>query len=101
MAEIIRFPVPPSPRRRRRLAWQLGISAAAFEARIRIRNRELAGAGVVLPSVQDFEFVMACREHRIRPDDICGDDSRADLARRIVRALNAQGIDERDGPGSG
>ena len=92
MGRVTRFPVPPSPERRRRLARQSGLSRAALEAEIRAVNRALAGAGAAVPTAQDYAFVAACRERRIRPDDIAGDSDRANLARRIVRALNAQFI---------
>ena len=90
MARVMRFPVPPSPERRRRLARQSGLSQAGLEAKIRATNQALVEAGVAVPTAQDYVFVVACRERRIRPDDIAGDDGRAILARRIVRALNAQ-----------
>ena len=90
MVRVTRFPVPPSPERRRRLARQSGLSQTALEAKIQVTNQALFEAGVAVPTAQDYIFVVACRERRIRPDDISGDDGRAVLARRIVRALNAQ-----------
>ena len=92
MTRIIRFPVPLAPARSARLALQAGMSPEAFEDVVRIRNRELRDAGVAPASNQDAAFVLACREGRIRPDDIAGDDARATLARRIVTRLNGQGF---------
>ena len=97
MVRVIRFPVPPSAERRRRLARQSGLSQTGLEAQIQDLNRVLAEAGITAPTAQDYAFVAACRTRRIRPDDIAGDDDRAILARRIVRALNAQFIGESAG----
>ena len=52
----------------------------------------MLGAGVPPATDEDAAFVVACREGRIRPDDIAGDDTRATLARRIIARLNGQGI---------
>lgn len=92
MTRIIRFPVPLAPGRSARLARQAGLSPEDFKDLVRIRSRELVDAGVAPASDQDAVFVLACREGRIRPDDIAGDDARATLARRIVARLNGQGF---------
>ncbi len=90
MVRVIRFPVPPSAERTRRLARQSDLPQTVLEAQIQDTNQALVEAGVPVPTTEDHAFVAACRARRIRPDDIAGDDGRAILARRIVRALNAQ-----------
>ncbi len=92
MTKIIRFPVPLAPVRSARLARQAGLSIEDFEQRLCSRSHELVDAGVAPASAEDAAFVAACREGRIRPDDIAGDDARATLARRIISRLNGQGF---------
>jgi hypothetical protein len=101
MAEIVRFPIPLAPARRRRLARQDSLMPKAFDERVRRQNRRIEEAGGSALDAQDLKFIAACKRGQIKPKDISGSERRAVMARRIVRDLNEQGARERNESFSG
>ncbi len=95
MAEIIRFPLSISERRKAHLANQRGLSKGQFNENLKTQDDNVRNTGGYVLDEQDIRFIETCKSGRIKPSDITGQDPRAILARRIIKDLNTQGRLER------